>query len=923
MKKFIHKKNHSMFEFDLQLFGGKSTGKLIGSLLTGLAAAQFGFFGSGLSWMSRFIMGASLFSTIWMVTHKPDMNKPSSVSRFDRDAEGMSSEEPIKIVYGQRQITGNQTYHHTDADANTLFKHVVLCEGGIYGIDGISAEGLAIPAATVNRSYESTTTPVKTTQGNIDVLQTVDIGKPISGRNIPIATSSTVFVIRNRKYDSWAYSVSLSGKTLTLHTKDKTINLALKGEDELQDGGSFWDWQISVPSLVAYINRAGYGWECFPVSTTKNYPDKLRMFQSGDKYIFTADCVTGGSRYSFHNNQTPSNYEEVGGYPETAWIDALFKVDDSFSGNPSLEVLVRGRVVYDTRYNLYCYSTNPAMCLRDFLLNKRFGGGYWISEDLLDEDSFKEAADWCDEYIQFENNDGSIISVRRYELNIVIDNTRTLWDWVEDILASFCGFIVMSKGKLCLRIEKQTPISYRFDESNIKDISISQMSIDDCPNRYEICFVDPANNWKSAKVLVEDYSDQFDRNKIVTKEVNLEGVTSQNQALRLGRFYRDFNKICSINVSFKTGYQAMHLEPGDVVTLTYKKALVDMPIRISEIKENEDGEYEITGRQYNDTIYNDSLGATLTAYSYCQQKVMVGVISPPCNVEAVSRTYLDSIGILHHDVFLKWEHSPYSLSKTYDVYRKEGNGVWTFLNNTSNNTLSIDEPVGVTVQYGVRTRANDKQSDIAYSNSLSVTSKDEPPSRIVGIELILTGNVITAEWNPSVEPDFRRYKVVANNKTLFTTSPFVKFDAIQGTNRIKVYSEDNGGHFSDESDASLEVDLTPDLISNFRGIASNGSIILSWDKSENADSYVIGGYKSTTINTLLVEFPIKATGEYAFSIAGKNKYGVGKITEITISVSESDLEKDPNMITEDLLIGGTCVTACYVENNKLYLKKKE
>ena len=47
----------------------------------------------------------------------------------------------------------------------------------------------------------------------------------------------------------------------------------------------------------------------------------------------------------------------------------------------------------DTRTNNTAYSENPAMCLRDYLLNKRYGLGRWLTSDMIDEDSFKECAD--------------------------------------------------------------------------------------------------------------------------------------------------------------------------------------------------------------------------------------------------------------------------------------------------------------------------------------------------------------------------------------------------------------------------------------------------------------------------------------------------------------------------------------------------
>ena len=124
-------------------------------------------------------------------------------------------------------------------------------------------------------------------------------------------------------------------------------------------------------------------------------------------------------------------------------------------------------------------------------------------------------------------------------------------------------------------------------------MSVAPLALDDTPNRYSVAFIDPLNNWNSVEAIVEDFADQKNRGKIIEKSVSLEGTTSQNQALRLARFYRDYNSICFKTISFKTGQQAMHLEPGDVIEFSFHNVFKDEPFRITEIKENNDGTFEI------------------------------------------------------------------------------------------------------------------------------------------------------------------------------------------------------------------------------------------------------------------------------------------------------------------------------------------
>ena len=572
--------------------GGKSRGKLLGSILLGVLTAGFapglGLAAHGFAAnLGNFMLGASLFSSIWTATHQPELDNNSSldVKRFDRAAEQMSSASAVQVVYGERLIAGNQTWHETDADAQTLHKHVCLCEGGIEGIVSVTANDMLIPT---------------------DDLE-----------------SGVVFTIQNIKYAD--ANITKDGKTLRIFANGKTREIYLCNRDD--SNGSYWSYQVSISSLVSYINSLGEGWQAFPLAATSAFPGDLHNFQGAcykNPITVTADNVAGGTKYVYHDCETPENYETVGGYPNLVWLDLTFTTQSDFSGNPSITAVVKGKKVYDVRTGETAYSTNPAMCLRDFILSKRYGLGKWFTADMLDDDSWAEAANYCDEIITFLDGSGTNVQAKRYELNMIIDQQRTGLEWVQEMLANFAGYLVYSDGKLKLRIEQQTPVSYRFTDDNCFDLKIEPLKLSETPNKYEVTIIDPLNNWTSVKALCEDFADQKLRQRIVTKSVNLEGVTSQNQALRLARFYRDYNLVCPLQMSFKTGMQGMSLEPGDVVTVSYHGVFTDMPIRIAEIKETNAGTYEISGRQYNDTLYGDALGGGIHYYNYSGDKGLSG-----------------------------------------------------------------------------------------------------------------------------------------------------------------------------------------------------------------------------------------------------------------------------------------------------------
>lgn len=768
------------FKFNLQRFGhhhGKSGGKIFATVLGAiLGCANPVMFGlAHTANLAGALMGASLFGSIWSATHNQNNTGSPDVSRFDRAQETMSADGQIPIVYGTRQITGNQTFHQTNADANTLHKHVVLCEGGIEGVVSVTANDMIIPTGS--------------------------------------QSGNTVFTIMNNKYPNARVRKHGSDFDLWAGDNHHHIHLCTKSEVE-KSNNTYWEYQVSVTSLISYINQLySEGWQAFPCAATNNYPGDLwdaegnvyvetpwsKIFENQDKYNeknhialdathgfinFCADTIRGGTNYTFHDGDTPSNYNEVGGYPAMAWLDMNFIVSNELNGNPSVSAVVMGKKVYDIRTKTTAYSTNPAMCLRDFMLSERYGLGRWIKAEDLDDDSWAKAADYCDEEISFLDASGAIVKAKRFELNMVIDQKNDAIEWLKEILANFQGYLTLTNGKFKLHIEQQTDVCYKFNDDNCFELSVAPLALTDTPNKYDVKIIDPRNNWSTVSCVVEDYADQKERQKIITKEVNLNGTTSQYQALRLARFYRDQNLSCPLNISFKTGMQGMHLEPGDVVTVSYHEVFTDLPIRITDIKQNDDGNYEISGRQYNDTIYGDALGGGVHWYNYTDttQTVEKRTPSNPTNIKAYTQYRRYEDGSTGYDVICSYE-----LPQRYDVetglvyYKtnhmtaaqigtfKEGEVVdsvglsreWIYAGDSPTKIVISNAKVGDIYEFRVQSRTTDGLVSSEASSptvTIKVTAKETVPSQPYNLTYDFS-KAFTFKWSDVPDSDVMYYEI--------------------------------------------------------------------------------------------------------------------------------------------------------------------
>lgn len=629
--------------------GGKSTGKIVLSLAG--AAIGGGLFGAG--WFGAGFQGAmyglSLGSTVANAFFGNKQSTGQDASVFDSKMNAVDSTARIPLIYGCQKIGGLQSYHKTSTEQKTLWKHVIACEGEIEDAFGITANGYMIPSSVadrrgrdynqtvfkiVNHKYRDATVSVGTYKVNIGKgrksYKCLYLQGGGNSYRIPLFSD-------NDKIDPTLNMACANFSTLYQHLIGAMDSMAIP-----LDG-----WEVQEPVI---ISDAPKDLAEFNATNCYENPIAIRMGnqQCGDSVL---DFYRGASGQAY-----PSNYLAVGGYPKLAYMNATLKYTEKLgSGNPVLTAIIKGRRILDIRDGQIKYSKNPALCLYDYMVNDIYGAGEYITEDLIDKDSFIDVANYCDGMVTYIGIDGVTHSEPRYQLDMIIAEKKSHLEVMQDILKTFCGFLVFSNDRIALRCERQQSSIYHFDDDNIieKSVSAKANSLDQSPNRIIASYVEPALDYTAVKVIVDDTVNQqpqpYGRGQVVEQEISMGGIIRQTQALRVAKIYRDIIRLCPVTVTFKTGAMASHLEPGDVITISRKfikddgtqsDLLTDIPLRIQEIKEDK-GEYEITARQYNPSIYDDSLGASLQTFPYVNQQEKINIVpdmsKPVKNVRIVAR----------------------------------------------------------------------------------------------------------------------------------------------------------------------------------------------------------------------------------------------------------------------------------------------
>ena len=267
-----------------------------------------------------------------------------------------------------------------------------------------------------------------------------------------------------------------------------------------------------------------------------------------------------------------------------AYVALRLKWDqDKFSGIPDVKCLVRGKRLYDPRKDstssvydaslgvsthregnvgTHEFSTNPALCLRDYLRNERYGKG--LPASLIDDQSFADAADFLDttetshteaitvngafasgstviavgggftwlpagSFLQFSGDsnlyeilvaqygagsveieaianaliNGQSVTLKQkvYECNAVIDTGKKLFDNVKEMLQGMRGLMPFSNGVYSLVIDKDESSSFDLTPDNItSEITVQTQGKNKKYNRVTVKFANPDANWQSDSV---------------------------------------------------------------------------------------------------------------------------------------------------------------------------------------------------------------------------------------------------------------------------------------------------------------------------------------------------------------------------------------------------------------------------------------
>lgn len=299
-----------------------------------------------------------------------------------------------------------------------------------------------------------------------------------------------------------------------------------------------------------------------------------------------------------------------GAFRNTAYIAATLDTTENKLVNavtPNVTAVIRGRKIknwnaltseWETGYN-----TNPAWILYDLLTNVRYGLG--MSTSLIDTDSFKDVAEYCDENITNEAGDKEL----RYECHAVIDARQSMDSYIDDILVTFMGYMYDKDGTIHIGVDKSESLDADFalttDNIVMGSFSYSQLPLEELPNYIRLLYTDPAHDYEQTYVTVSDEIDIDERGK-VELEVPAYYIQSKSQASRIALKMLNKAKYGRYNFKCRISVKQAHILCGDLCSVTHPLPNWSAKkFKITSIKEMPDDEIEIEGEEYIEALYED------------------------------------------------------------------------------------------------------------------------------------------------------------------------------------------------------------------------------------------------------------------------------------------------------------------------------
>ena len=246
-----------------------------------------------------------------------------------------------------------------------------------------------------------------------------------------------------------------------------------------------------------------------------------------------------------------------------AWDQSVYS-----NGMPqSIAFEIDGKEVFDPRTSTTGYSNNPALCLRDWLTDTRYGMA--ADPNTIDDATVIAAANICDESVALKTGG----TQTRYTCDGAFDASEQRGDVINGILSSMAGICVPPGNKWRIYAGAwRTPVMEITDADLRGPIKMdTRVSRRDLANTIKGVFISPDNNWQPSDFPpYQDVAALADDGEYIATDIQLGFTTNGIRAQRLAKVR--LKKIRNqISLILPCKLSAWMVQPGDTLEFTHDR----------------------------------------------------------------------------------------------------------------------------------------------------------------------------------------------------------------------------------------------------------------------------------------------------------------------------------------------------------------
>jgi len=322
------------------------------------------------------------------------------------------------------------------------------------------------------------------------------------------------------------------------------------------------------------------------VPTSGNqYEGKLRfkVHTGTDAQAADADLVSEISQWTTNHRLRGISY---------VYVRLNFDSDVYPNGVPNISFEVEGMKVFDPRSSATAFSTNPALCIRDYLLNSDYGLGADTTE--INATNITSVANTCDETVSITNPSGT---EKRFTMNGTFKLDKSPKSILENMLSSVAGHLIYSNGQFKIRPAIFETPAVTLDENDLRGgISLNtRISKKELFNAVKGLYTEPDNNYQPQDypILTNSTFETEDNSERIFGEFNFPMTTSSHTVQRLAKIQL-LKARQQISFSTQFNLDAFELDIGDTVQITNTRLGFSSK------------EFEVTGWQFAMNQGNDA-----------------------------------------------------------------------------------------------------------------------------------------------------------------------------------------------------------------------------------------------------------------------------------------------------------------------------